>query len=151
MTLTTGVRPLPTSPAAGISLLTAPAVISAGQLLRRCEEGLHSAEETLDPQARFCTAHLAAIRAAAAVLAVRGRPRRGARTLNVWEVLPRVAPELSEWAAFYADRASRREAIEAGIGGVVTARDADDLCRQTADFASVVASYLGILYLAEGA
>lgn len=150
MTTTAGVRPHPAS-MDGISLMSAPAVVSAGQLLRRCEEGLRIAEETAAPEERFCTAHLAAIRAAAAVLAVRGRPRRGPRVLNVWEVLPRVAPELSEWAAFYSDRATRRAAVEAGVSGAVTARDADDLCRQTATFASVVASYLGVLYLAEGA
>lgn len=133
-----------------ISLLEAPAVVSAGQLLRRCEEGLRVAEQTSDPATRFCAAHLAAIRAAAAVLAVRGRPRRGSRVLNVWEVLPRVAPELSEWAAFYADRAVRRAAIEAGVTTAVTARDADDLCRQTAAFAEVVAAHLGVLYLLDG-
>ena len=38
----------------------------------------------------------------------RSRPR------SVWELLPRVAPELTEWAAFFAASARRRAAIERG-------------------------------------
>ncbi len=133
-----------TSAHPGRSTRHAPAIVAAAQLLRRSEEGLRLAEATADPGRRFCEAHLAAIRAAAAVLAVRGRPRRGSGALNVWEVLPRVAPELREWAVFYASGAPRRAAIEAGMAAVVTTRDADDLCRQTALFAELVAEELGL-------
>ncbi|MFV0460237.1 MAG: SAV_6107 family HEPN domain-containing protein [Actinomycetales bacterium] len=124
-----------------------PVMVSAAQLLRRCEESLRAAERLTDPAQRYCAAHLAAIRAAAAVLAVRGRPRRGSGALNVWEVLPRVAPELREWAVFYSDSAVRRAAVEAGRSIVVTQRDADDLCRQTEGFARLVAQELGLLGL----
>ncbi len=139
------------TPCGGVSLSTdAWAGAAAVQLLRRCEEGLRVAEETADPAQRFCAAHLAAIRAAAAVLAVHGRPRRGSGALNVWEVLPKVAPELQEWAVFYTAGAARRAAIEAGMSTTVSARDADDLCRQTRAFAGVVAEFLGLLNLAQG-
>ena len=119
---------------------------AARDLLRRCEEGVRAAERIEDPAERYCAAHLAAIRAAAAVLAVRGRPRRrGPGAFNVWQVLPRVAPELGEWAEFFASGAARRSAAQAGLPGAVTCRAADDLVRQVAVFADVVAEDLGLL------
>jgi hypothetical protein len=114
--------------------------------LDRSREGLTAARAATTPAERYVAAHLAALRAAAAVLAVRGRPaggRRG-RTLNVWELLPRVAPELGEWAIFFATSASRRAAVEAGRVDVVSARDADDLLRDAEAFALVVAEILGV-------
>ncbi len=131
--------------------VAAPTATSAYELLRRCEEGIRVAERAGEPGERFCAAHMAAIRAAAAVLAVRGRPRRGSGALNVWQVLPKVAPELSEWAVFFNAGATRRAAVQAGICGAVSGRDADDLLRQTAIFADVVAEYLGLLPVARGA
>jgi hypothetical protein len=131
--------------------VAAPAATSAYELLRRCEEGIRVAERASDPGERFCAAHMAAIRAAAAVLAVRGRPRRGSGALNVWQVLPKVAPELGEWAAFFNAGATRRAAVQAGLCGVVSGRDADDLLRQTVVFANLVTEYLGLLPIARGA
>lgn len=125
-----------------------PAAVSAAarDLLRRSAEGVRAADRIEDPAERYCAAHLAAIRAAAAVLAVRGRPRRrGPGAFNVWQVLPRVAPDLAEWAEFFAAGAARRSAAQAGLPGVVNARDADDLVRRTVVFAEVVAEHLGLL------
>jgi hypothetical protein len=131
-----------TSPAAEGRCAPAPA--SAVDLLLRSDAGLRTARGADDAGERYVAAHLAALRAAAAVLAVRGRPRRGS-TLNVWEVLPRVAPELTEWATFFAAGAPRRAAIEAGLAGAVSTRQADDLVREAATFADVVADLLGVL------
>ncbi|MEJ5944470.1 SAV_6107 family HEPN domain-containing protein, partial [Pseudokineococcus basanitobsidens] len=69
--------------------------------------------------------------------------RRGG-VLGVWDVLPRVAPELGEWALLFAAGAPRRAAVEAGRAGAVTARDADDLLRDAETFAGVVSSALGL-------
>ncbi|WP_461022723.1 SAV_6107 family HEPN domain-containing protein [Thalassiella azotivora] len=113
-------------------------------LLDRACDGLAGARLEPAPGDRYVTAHLAALRAAAAVLAVRGRPTRTSGALNVWVVLPRVAPELGEWAAFFAAGASRRAAVEAGRDGVVTARDADDLVRDAEAFTHLVAHLLGV-------
>jgi hypothetical protein len=60
-------------------------------------------------------------------------------------VLPRVAPELAEWASFFAASATRRAALEAGRTSVVTAREADDLLRDAERFGDVVAELLGVL------
>lgn len=135
----------PTPSAARVSAAPAPA--AAVDLLLRCDAGLRTARGADDAGERYVAAHLAALRAAAAVLAVRGRPRRGS-TLNVWEVLPRVAPELSEWAAFFASGAPRRAAVEAGLPGAVSIRQADDLVREASTFAGIVAELLGLLPVA---
>ena len=58
-------------------------------------------------------------------------------------MLPMVAPELSEWAAFYADSGRRQGAIEAGVL-TVTCREADDMVRQSECFLEVVR---GVLHL----
>ena len=54
---------------------------------------------------RYACAHVAALRAAAALLAARAQPgaRPGAAPQkNAWVLLAEVAPELAEWAAFFA-------------------------------------------------
>jgi hypothetical protein len=57
-----------------------------------------------------------------------------------------VAPELGEWAAFFASTASRRSAIEAGRTDVVSPREADDLLRDAEAFHHLVESALGLPY-----
>jgi hypothetical protein len=98
-----------------------------------------------DPGARYARAHLAALRAAAAVLAARGRPgRRRSGVRSAWVLLAEVAPELAEWAAFFAAGAGKRAAAEAGLRGVVSDREADDLVRDVETFLGVVARMLGV-------
>ena len=97
------------------------------------------------PAERYAAAHLAALRAAAAVLACRARPasgRRGPR--SVWVVLPEVAPELGEWAAFFAAGAGKRAAAEAGLPAAVSTREADDLLRDATAFLALVEATLGL-------
>jgi L-fucose isomerase-like protein len=62
----------------------------------------------------------------------------------VWVLLAAVAPELAEWAAFFAVGAAKRAAAEAGIPRVVTAREADDLLRDAERFLAVVETTLGL-------
>ncbi|HCA85358.1 MAG TPA: hypothetical protein DEQ61_07600, partial [Streptomyces sp.] len=84
----------------------------------------------------------AALRTAAAVLAVRGRPettpRRRQRIRSAWEVLPEVAPELTDWSLLFASGASRRARAEAGIRDAAGSRDADDLLRDAGMFLRIV-------------
>jgi hypothetical protein len=61
----------------------------------------------------------------------------------VWEVLPQVAPELTEWAVFFAASAKRRAAFERGSAGP-GAREADDLLRQSETFFELVQGGLGL-------
>ncbi|WP_298322977.1 SAV_6107 family HEPN domain-containing protein [Haloactinopolyspora sp.] len=105
---------------------------------------------------RFAAAHLSALRAAAAVLAARARPvnprrtgrtgRRGHGPRNVWDLLPVVAPEFAEWAAFFAANAGKRSAAQAGLPGSVSVREADDLLRQADEFLGLVCVALGLPY-----
>jgi hypothetical protein len=109
--------------------------------------GLVEAAGTDADGLRYATAHLAALRAAAAVLAALARPaapRRRGRPTSVWALLAIVAPELSEWAMFFATGATKRAAAEAGIPRTVTTREADDLVREAGRFVVVVESLLGI-------
>ncbi len=102
---------------------------AGGELLDRAHLSLQAARQAQTPSDRFVAAHLAALRAAAAVLAVRGRPRRGSRPQSMWRVLPAVAPELREWSLVFAAGSRRRAAIESGRPNAVTRRCADDLLR----------------------
>jgi hypothetical protein len=125
---------------------------AALDLLAQAQHGLDEAQAMETANERYATAHLAALRTAAAVLAVRGRPepapagRRGTPTRrtrragirSAWEVLPEVAPELAEWSALFASGAQRRARAEAGIKGAASWREADDLVRDTEMFLRLV-------------
>ncbi|MEV7086594.1 SAV_6107 family HEPN domain-containing protein [Streptomyces sp. NPDC093085] len=115
---------------------------AALDLLAQARAGLDEAAVLEIPNERYATAHLAALRTAAAVLAVRGRPettpRRRKRIRSVWEVLPEIAPELAEWSGLFASGATRRARAEAGIPGAASARHADDLLRDAALFLRLV-------------
>jgi SAV_6107-like HEPN len=120
---------------------------TALSLLRAARAGLTEAESEGDPATRYISAHLAALRAAAAILAARGEPGTGARRRrprSVWELLPQVAPALTEWAAFFAASAAKRAAAEAGLPRAASAREADDLLRDASTFVAVAERALGL-------
>ena len=126
-----------------------PVPLAASNLLAAARRGLNEAAASSRPGERYATAHLAALRCAAAVLAARTRPelpdtKRSRRPRNAWALLTAVAPELAEWAAFFAAGAAKRAAAEAGIDGVVTAREADDLLRDTQTFLALVETTVGL-------
>ncbi len=134
----------------GVSAPTVPAHAlphrTPAELLTLARRGLAEAREQRVDGLRYATAHLAALRAAAAVLAARARPvpgRRGKLT-SVWTLLTLVAPELGEWAGFFSMSASKRAAAEAGIPRVVNTREADDLVRSAEAFVGVVELALGM-------
>lgn len=133
-------------PARRRSLVPAPPVQqSALALLTAARHGLLEAAGSDWPTERYATAHLAALRGAAAMLAARARPdeRRRGRPTSVWVLLAEVAPELGEWAAFFAAGAAKRAAAEAGLTRVVTTREADDLLRDAQTFLAVIETGLG--------
>lgn len=117
---------------------TSPAVADLLGSARRC---LRAAAGERAPNERFAAAHLAALRGASAVLAARTGPEnpRGRRRLRTaWSLLAQVAPELGEWAAFFAAGAPKRAAAEAGLPHAVTVREADDLLRDVGTFLALV-------------
>ena len=113
---------------------------SAAALVRQARAGVAEAQHEDDPAQRFAIAYLASLRAAAAMLALRGRPHRGrARPTSAWVLLTKLAPELSEWADFFASGSATRAAILAGVTRHVSDRTADDLVRQAAQFTDLIA------------
>jgi hypothetical protein len=121
--------------------LPAPALTS----LTRARVALDEAAVAVSAGERYARAHVAALRATAAVLAVRTRPspRRGQR--NAWALLTQVAPEFTEWATFFAAGATKRAAAEAGLSRAVTEREADDLLRDSERFLHLVESAVGVI------
>lgn len=115
---------------------------AALDLLAQARAGLDEAAALEAPNERYATAHLAALRTAAAVLAARGRPetvpRRRQRIRSAWDVLTEIAPELAEWSELFASGARRRARAEAGIPGAAGRREADDLLRDAAMFLRLV-------------
>jgi L-fucose isomerase-like protein len=162
-TATRPVRPAAARPAAARPG-TRPTVSSgttstlpAATLLVLARRGLAEAASTTVPAERYAAAHLAALRAAAAVLACRARPAapgvRRSRPTSAWVLLAAVAPELGEWAAFFAAGARKRAAAEAGLPASVSAREADDLLRDAETFLAVAETTIGLssqLLLASG-
>jgi SAV_6107-like HEPN len=96
---------------------------AAVTLLEQAHRGLSEATGCTDARQRYATAHL------------------GAR--SAWVLLGQIAPELGEWATFFAAGAAKRAAAEAGLSHAVTDREADDLVRDVGAFLIVVENHLG--------
>ena len=58
-------------------------------------------------------------------------------------MLAEVAPELAEWATFFAATEGKRDAIRAGATAIVSAREADDLVRDARAFLQLVERAVG--------
>lgn len=110
----------------------------------------HRSETTND---RYINAHLATLRSAAAVVADRtpartsrhpgrGRGRGVAPMRDTWTVLAALAPELTEWADYFALCGERRGALEAGQ--IASPREADDLLRDAETFHGLALAALGL-------
>ena len=115
--------------------------------LARSAQSLREAITTTEVSLRYAHAHVAALRATAALLAARAQPavsRRSRAQKNAWVLLAEVAPELSEWAAFFSAGAAKRAAAEAGSSRAVSEREADDLVRDADRFLGLVEQVLGL-------
>ncbi len=116
--------------------------------LERAAASLREAVSATDIGLRYAHAHIAALRATAALLAARAEPqlpRRGrAPQRNAWVLLTQVAPEFSEWAGFFASGAAKRAAAEAGSRRAVSEREADDLVRDADRFLALIEESLGL-------
>jgi hypothetical protein len=121
--------------------LTRPAL----ELVAQARRSLQEACEQSCPADRYAAAHLAALRAAAAVLAARALPATSVarrRPTSAWVTLTSIAPELGEWASYFAAGSGKRAAAEAGSATAVTSQDADGLVRDVDRFLVVVEATL---------
>jgi hypothetical protein len=122
--------------------------------LRRARSSLAEAELARRPSDRYLAAHLAALRVVAIVLSQRAPSTVGrstGRPQNAWRMLAEVAPELAEWAAFFAATQGKRDAIRAGATSIVSAREADDLVIDARAFLRLVERAVGFSAVREGA
>jgi hypothetical protein len=112
----------------------APIPVATAQLLARADAELLAARVSPDADDRFVHAHLAALRAATALVVAWGAltKRRGPRA--VWELLARTAPEFEAWTAYFASGAKERADVEAGVPGVVSEKRAGELLATAEDF-----------------
>jgi hypothetical protein len=116
--------------------------------LLRSASSLAEAMETTDVATRYACAHVAALQSAAALLAARSTPALSGRRRpqrNAWVLLSEVAPELADWAAFFAAGAAKRAAAEAGSSRAVSAAEADQLVNDADRFLAVVEQSLGLV------
>lgn len=111
---------------------------AAQDLLVRAARELRAAELAGDPADRFLHAHLAALRTAGAVIAVRGRPTARARARTAWEILSRVTPEYRAWATYFAAGADLRAALESGRRSEVSQARADHVLSMARMFLGAV-------------
>ncbi|MEV5535505.1 SAV_6107 family HEPN domain-containing protein [Saccharopolyspora shandongensis] len=113
-------------------------------LLLDARSRLHEAEEADRPSERYVAAHVAALRAATAVVVARSWRRENSRPASVWTMLIAAAPEFREWAAYFAARSDRRAVAEAGVP-TITWLDADGLLARSREFLEIVGrSLLGV-------
>src|SRR2546423_10041367 len=115
-------------------------------LLESARHGLANAADETSAGERYVAAHLAALRAAAAIVAARPAPGTGRRRKappSVWELLPRVEPALAEWAAFFAAGAGTRAAAGAGRPRAGSGRGGGGARRGAGTCPSVGAAALG--------
>jgi hypothetical protein len=114
-----------------------PSASASLDLLDRSRHSLLEACQSEEVSQRYLQAQLGALRAAAALVAARATPDGHCGPRSLWELLPAVAPELAEWAEFFELVAARR-------GRPHSAREADDLIRQSEVFLDLVRRSLGL-------
>ncbi|WP_265523325.1 SAV_6107 family HEPN domain-containing protein [Oerskovia flava] len=123
---------------------SAPTVVPAevGRIMVRADAELVQASLAVEPAERFVHAHLGALRAAAAVVALRAVPHRGrsrSKVASVWDRLAVAEPALAPWSVYFASGARVRAAVDAGRFDAVDARRADELMACAEDFRDEVA------------
>lgn len=123
----------------------APLPATAVDLMARADAELLAAQFATHPGERFVHAHLAGLRAAAAIVAARGRPA-GRSPRTVWEMLAVAAPEVGTWSVYFAGGAALRRAVEAGRSEVVDVARAEQAACAAQDFIDEVHALLDVSY-----
>lgn len=106
---------------------------------RQCLADAYAAELST---VRYVASQDAAMRAAAALVAGHARRSQGRRQ-DLWPLLAAHAPELGEWADYFALAAVRRQQVQAHATRV-SVREADDLLRSAETFVGLVTTTLGM-------
>lgn len=127
--------------------MTAPTLRPFGALWS-CDAVLDQARDLLvdarkQPRAadRFRLAHLAALRATAALLSAYTEPgqRIARRPTSAWVLLTKLLPPLTPWAEYFAAGAPQRAAADAGVLTTVTEADSLELTAAVQTFLDLCA------------
>ncbi|WP_197322003.1 SAV_6107 family HEPN domain-containing protein [Saccharomonospora sp. NB11] len=117
-----------------------PASPEAASLVAQAGHGLAEVARETTAATRFVAAYASALRAGAAILVAKGRPhRRVAKPQSTWTLLAEAAPEVRQWAEYFATHSATHAAAQAGITRRVTAESAEELRRRAADFVALAA------------
>jgi hypothetical protein len=111
-------------------------------------DGLQAARTELDgaelashPNQRYAAAYRATLKVAAEIIGVCRPQLDSTRPRNVWDLVSQLAPELAEWAGFFAAVQDRAHAVAADQRPIVSEREADDLLRDASAFTDQVARW----------
>lgn len=109
------------------------------QLLRRAHAELDELSAAASLDENFVHAHMAAIRAGAALLALHPAPPRRRRAVrSVWEQIAELDGVWEPWAALFASGAPLRAAIENGRPHRLDAEQVAHTQRAAAEFVGIV-------------
>ena len=128
----------------------APVSSATAELLARSDAELVAATLASDAGEILVHAHLAALRAGAALVQARGRPGGRPAPRSVWDMVGVLAPGLARWASFFADNAATRAAVESGRGHVVAPERAEQTLAAAEDFQDAVRAELGLAGAPQG-
>jgi len=120
----------------------APGSARVTELLSRADAELLAAQFSPEAWEQFSHAHLAALRAGAAVVAAKGRPGGRRALRSVWEMLDVVAPDLARWSAYFAAAAPLRSAVDAGRFDAISSDRAEQAVCAAEDFVDAARNML---------
>lgn len=117
-----------------------PASPEAASLLTQAWHGLADAAREITPSDRFIASYLSALRAGAAILVAKGRPhRRAAKPQSTWTLLASAAPEVAQWAEYFAARSTLHAAAQSGLTRRVGAVATEELRHRAEEFVALAA------------
>lgn len=130
---------------ATVSASRPPALLAGDvlDLIDRSRASLLEACHATTGAERYAAAQMGALRACAALLGHIAPRAVGSRPRSAWQTLRQHLPECSEWADFFEISGRRSRSVQAGLTRV-TAREADDLVRQSEAFLDQVLVKLGL-------
>jgi len=117
--------------------------LTSTTLMRRAHGELDAAHQGATPREQFLGAHMAALRAAAAVLALtpKAGPKRG-KVRSAWVQLAEVSPQWQPWVEYYTDSARVRAELESGVRSSLDPAQARQAMAIAGKFLATVEEYL---------
>lgn len=116
--------------------------VNSRALLKRAHRELDDALTQRSLREKFIRAHMAALRAAAAALALSPPETKRGKVKSAWVQLAELGPQWAPWVEFYTASAQTRAAIEAGLLREIAERDVEQAVQVASQFLHVVESHI---------